>query len=385
VHTPKISRLIWIVGLAVAGILLAQTWARAARPGGIDLTTYLEASRAIMRGENPYTLDLAFPYLYPPFLAFAVIPLTLMPNMIALVIWSVASIWALVWAIRETLVTVEPDLQERDLTPLLAALLSVGFPIVQNNVRNGQVNFIVLALCIYALRLFLHKQSGACAVAWGTAVAIKLMPAILIVFCLIRRRIREVVGAMALAAVLCVVPVVVAGRSLLMFQADYIKRLMRGELSPTAADSLNFGAGGVLGTLGLPRSSWWILIVVAVFGVVVAWAVDRPEPATAGRTVRAFTAYLAAILLVSPKSEVHHLAFALPAAAIVAAEWWYGLGRSTRLSRWFGGFALAGYLAALAWRPVAGTALFVSISMLIAAVMASGHAPYGASAVARED
>ena len=40
--------------------------------------------------------------------------------------------------------------------------------------------------------------------------------------------------------------------------------------------------------------------------------------------LRPFGLYLLAIPLVSPQSEVHHLAFMLPAAAIVAARWGSG-------------------------------------------------------------
>ena len=77
--------LVW--GALLAALLLQQTLVRAARPGGIDLTSYLLSAQALAHGASPYVLATPFPYLYPPTLALLLIPLALAPPVAAVVLW----------------------------------------------------------------------------------------------------------------------------------------------------------------------------------------------------------------------------------------------------------------------------------------------------------
>src|SRR5438105_3108561 len=105
------ARAIWLLGAVVIAALLVQTWTRAERPGGIDLTSYLEAARIVARGGgNPYSQTASAPYIYPLFLAFALIPLAYVPAPAALLIWFVASIAALLWTTRTMLRIAYPEL-----------------------------------------------------------------------------------------------------------------------------------------------------------------------------------------------------------------------------------------------------------------------------------
>ena len=65
---------------------------RALRPGGIDLTSYLLSAQALSHGASPYRLPTPFPYLYPPTLAFLLIPLTAVPPFVA--VSRFANLWA---------------------------------------------------------------------------------------------------------------------------------------------------------------------------------------------------------------------------------------------------------------------------------------------------
>ena len=182
---------LWLIGALAAVVLFVQTLTRASRPGGIDVTTYLAAARAVAEGANPYTLDLPSPYLYPAFLAFGMIPFSLLPATIVVAAWFAASTWALIYSLRTTLLLAYPYLRHEDLTPLLAVVLTLFFPLIQSNLRNGQVNTIVLALCIFALARHRSSRESQSAVAWGIAIAIKLMPVLIAPFFLRRRAWRE--------------------------------------------------------------------------------------------------------------------------------------------------------------------------------------------------
>ena len=81
-----------IVATAVLG---AQTWHKAFRPGGNDLTSYLLSARALWDGQSPYGLETPFPYIYPLFLAFAIVPLAILPYGAAVIGWFAASVAAL--------------------------------------------------------------------------------------------------------------------------------------------------------------------------------------------------------------------------------------------------------------------------------------------------
>src|SRR5262245_52503387 len=84
----------------MSAVLLAQTWTRTQRPGGIDLTSYLLSADALRHGVSPYLLPTPFPYLYPATLAFLLIPLTFVPALVALLLWFALNAGAALWSIR---------------------------------------------------------------------------------------------------------------------------------------------------------------------------------------------------------------------------------------------------------------------------------------------
>ena len=100
-HSPVGKRgiaLAW--GALLGAVLLWQTFVRAARPDGIDLTSYLLSARALAHGASPYMLATPFPYLYPATLAFLLIPLAMAPSIVALIAWFALNAFAAVWSVR---------------------------------------------------------------------------------------------------------------------------------------------------------------------------------------------------------------------------------------------------------------------------------------------
>src|SRR5688572_33351204 len=89
------SRILAAAAVVATIVLGAQTWHKAFRPGGNDLTSYLLSARALWDGQSPYGLDTPFPYIYPLFLAFAIVPLAILPYGAAVIGWFAASVAAL--------------------------------------------------------------------------------------------------------------------------------------------------------------------------------------------------------------------------------------------------------------------------------------------------
>jgi hypothetical protein len=385
-----------LLGAAASVTLFAQTWSRAHRPGGIDLTTYLEAARAVLRGDNPYPLASPFPYIYPPFLAFALIPLTGLPADLALVAWFIASLGAIVWSTREVLTLAYPELSGPRVTPFIAALFVAMYPVLQSNLRNGQVNPIVVSLAIAGLAARLRRAGshrpgippGAPharrsdgewrdwrvweALCWAAAIAIKIVPAVLAPF-YVRRRDWRVCAKAALAVIaLCLIPFVTLGRHVVPLTRDYVVSFLAGSFSATpAGGSLEFSLGGMLTLVGGPMGGPWLRAVAAILPVAVVLAADwraRTGPST---DPFAYTLYLAVIPLASPKSEVHHLLFAMPLATLAFGAWWWRPVSRRPVPTALLGMSAVCYLTAMVPRAsgATGVLFFLSLVALVGAAI----------------
>jgi hypothetical protein len=375
--SPKRHRLLWLAaGAGILAILFAQTWTRAHRPGGIDLTTYLEAARAVGHGASPYALSLPFPYIYPPVFAFALIPLAYAPADVALLLWFSASVAAMIWSSRQIVVLAYPELPERTVVSCLSVVFAMMYPVLQSNLRNGQVNLIVLALAVAALRAYRAAATPRAAFWWATAVAIKIVPGVLAPFYVRRGAWRVCALAIVAVAVLCLLPAVTLGAQIVPLTRAYVTSFLGGSFGGApAAAALDFSVGGMLARIA-GTDGPWLRAVGAILPIAVACAADWRAPETPRTCAIAFALYLAVIPLASPKSEVHHLAFVLPAAALVAAAIAFGLEpRRVPLLAALGATvaAYAGAIAVAAW---SGPLFFVSLTALAGVlVLLLGYTP----------
>jgi alpha-1,2-mannosyltransferase len=323
------SRKVLAAAAIVATVVLgAQTWHKAFRPGGNDLTSYLLSARALWDGQSPYGLDTPFPYIYPPFLAFVIVPLAMLPYGAAVIGWFAASVAALAvvlrrWAFRSELA--------------MAAAVIVTFNVIQNNLLNGQVNLLVVLCCLMSIDVGRVPPSPGtmrggpvardfAAGLWlGAAIALKLMPALLLVYFLVRRQFRAIVAAGVTALVLALVPALLIGGSgavesgfsrITGVYSQYARELLMPMMATPAADAtLAYSVASVVQRVLGSDPRLWIdaLCAAGVLGAVAF--VDVTRWRRRGDDLAAAAAYMVAIVLISPKSETHHLAFAIPAFA----------------------------------------------------------------------
>ena len=382
------SRVLAAAAVVATVVLGAQTWHKAFRPGGNDLTSYLLSARALWDGQSPYGLDTPFPYIYPLFLAFVIIPLAMLPYGAAVISWFAASVAALGAVLVESAFRWSADGGRRSAELSIAATVLITFNIIQNNLLNGQVNFFVVLCCLMSIVVGrvppspgtmrggpIKQASEIAAGAWlGAAIALKLMPVLLVVYFLVRRRFGAILAAGAIALVLALAPALLIRGSvesgfsrIIAVYSQYARELLMPMMTSPAGDaSLAYSVASVVQRVfGIAPALWIDMLgAAAVLGTVAAVDVGRWRPR--GDDLAAGAAYLAAITLISPKSETHHLAFAIPAVALCCA-WVFKEGRSAvRLQALLSAVAL---VAAPFTGAAEGPMVTAAMVLLIAAVM----------------
>ena len=307
----------------VATIVLAvQTWHKAFRPGGNDLTSYLLSARALGEGHSPYGLQTAFPYLYPLFLAFALIPLAALPYGVAVASWFAASVASLGAILRRLASGSELA---------IAAAVLVTLNIIQNNLLNGQVNLVVVLCCVLAVAAARQGRDIASGAWLGAGVALKLMPVLLVVYLLVRRKFRAIGVAGVTAVALAFLPGLLITGSAVDVHTQYVRELLMPMATSTTEGTLRYSVSSLVQGVIRVDASLWVdaICAVAVLGTIAAIDVRVWRP---GRLdLAAGAAYLAAIILISPESETHHLAFVIPGVALCFASFFAQGGRPGRL------------------------------------------------------
>jgi hypothetical protein len=325
------SRLARTISLALWGltvvVLAFQTLHKAHRPLGNDLTMYLDAAAALLAGRNPYTLGGTLPYMYPLFLAAVLAPLTAVPRDAVTLLWFAVSVGSLVLAARVTgdlareCGIVRPGVP---LTVPLVALWFLLFDPIQNNLLNGQVNFQILVLCMLCLRFCLRGRTVGSVAALAPAIAVKLTPALLLGFLGARRRWAAIALCLALSAILVLAPIGLPGAESGRAYRAYVALVLLPRIHteyPTAHRSVRFSVNGVLEALapGWDGVVWRRALGASLplVGLVLVELLARPRRSRGGE-IWIFTLYLLVQPLVTPLSEVHHLAYAFPAAGLLA-------------------------------------------------------------------
>ncbi|WP_410613756.1 glycosyltransferase 87 family protein [Amycolatopsis sp. lyj-109] len=353
-------RLVWALAvLEIAAVVLVLVLKRF---DGLDLEVYLGGAKALAGPGSPYDAwvptshQILLPFTYTPFAAAVFLPGTLLPFAVTMKLVSIASILATGVVAYLYVATLNGSLT--DATKVngraVAALVAIGAQLagallepVRSTLGFGQINALLMVLVVLDV-LLPGERKRTKGLLIGVAAAIKLTPAVFVVYFLFRRDFRSaarVVGGFVVAGALLWLIRPSASFTYwtkLVFDAgriggvDYVgNQSLKGLVTRTG---LSETAGNVV----------WLLAAVAVMAVVAVIIVRAAEP------VLALTACALGGLLVSPISWTHHWTWCVP---ILVLAGYHGVRawRTDRVVAWWSGAVV-----------VVGLALFIAGPMWFA-------------------
>src|SRR3989344_4431360 len=165
---------------------------------GADFVVYYEAAWVVFQNHANPCLGLitrSFPFNYPPTSLLILWPLAFLNFKAANILWNISSIFSVFLTIFLLLKLILPKLN-RKIFLLIFLVLSFAFTIpffpVKFNIGNGQINHFLLLLFTLSLYLYQTGRKKASAFFLALATAIKLAPAVLILYFLIKRDYRQI-------------------------------------------------------------------------------------------------------------------------------------------------------------------------------------------------
>lgn len=255
------------------------------------------------------------PYNYGPAGLLLFAPLSLLPIDLAFVIWSFVQLALLAWMVH----CLTHSLRQS----LVWMLIFAPTTVLAQHYLWGQINLLLMAACLSVLVASGGAPSSASGSASriqgalvGVAAAIKLTPAIFILYFIIRRNWSAFWWALGSG-------VIVTGLAFLCFPADSIDffgalmnlsgRVSLGEFFVTPG---NNSLQGALAFFGMPQMFRYIVLgVVAIPCFWIAVRLHRANAVLAGSLVIGLTA-----TVLSPVSWIHHFVYILPALVLIWRE-----------------------------------------------------------------
>ncbi|MDQ1699019.1 MAG: alpha,2-mannosyltransferase [Frankiaceae bacterium] len=272
----------------------------------VDLDVYRNAGTSVLHGRDLYGYlshpPQRLPFTYPPFAALLAVPLAWLPFAAAGIVWTLGEFACTVGL---TAVGFRPLLRRFGqwwplLLGLLAGLLTLTLPL-RDEIKFGQVDELLALLCVLDC-LRPRRSQG---VLIGVATAVKLTPAVFVVYLFVRGSRRAALTAAATVAGCTLAAAAVLPGDSHRYWTD---ALFHTERLRSNAGTSNQSLRGMW-LRALPGHSRavaiaWLLsaVIVAVIGLWRARAASRR-----GAEVTAVALVGLTAVLVSPVSWIHHL------------------------------------------------------------------------------
>lgn len=289
-----------------------------------DFNVYYFAAREILAGRDPYQRSLGpwTPYLYPPFLAEALVPLALLPLPVAAYLWfllSAVSIGAAAW-MSAHLAGDEPDSHFRLVCAVGAVVIVSRF--VVDTFDYGQVNNLLAAFAVAHVYLYWKNKKLASAVALALAISIKLTPAVLIFYHLAKRRWGFAVNCVALVIAITILSFLPFGSDAPGAFEAFMSRTVENQQGFDFAYAGNQSLRGTIARLQdnqpatLPTDAITLMASTAILVLAFITALfARSEVAAAAP-------FCCCLVLLSPLSwKAHFVVLVLPIAYLIFETW----------------------------------------------------------------
>ncbi|MET0457347.1 MAG: glycosyltransferase 87 family protein [Mycobacterium sp.] len=335
----RLFQLLTVVAAVRAGRQLLET-----TPYRIDVDVYRMGGRAWLDGSSLYDHGVLFhtlggidlPFTYPPLAAVVFSPFAMLSldaasitiTVITLVLLIVTAMIVMtrmrVWE-QSTWLTGRGWVRRLWLALAIVALATVYLEPVRSNFEFGQVNVVLMALVI--ADLVPRETPWPRGMLIGLAIALKLTPAVFLLYLLLRRDTRALLTSIASAVAATAVGFVLAARDSWMYWTETIHDTDR---IGTATYHTNQNIAGMLARFTLGDGLRFALWVVACFATLAltVWAVRRvlraAGPTSTGDDLPVLAVICVAMfgLVVSPVSWSHHWVWALPAVLVTAVLAW---------------------------------------------------------------
>lgn len=303
-------------------------------PYRIDIDVYRMGGRAWLDGAPLYSdgtmfhtrAGLDLPFTYPPLAAVVFAPFAWLSLSGAGVTITVITLLLLVvstWIVLTRLQVLERAtfapgpawLRRGWLAVAIVAPAVVYLEPIRANFDFGQINVVLMTLVI--ADCVPRRTPWPRGLLLGVAIALKLTPAVFLLYFLLRRDTRALIVAAASAVAATLVGGVLAWQDSFQY---WTRTVHDTDRIGTATLNTNQNIAGTLARLGLgetPRFVVWVVASVAVLALVV-WAANRVLKATSSEGSHGEAAVLALVsvamfgLIVSPVSWSHHWVWTLP-------------------------------------------------------------------------
>ncbi len=258
-------------------------------------------------------------FTYSPFAAIAFVPIAAIPRAMARVLWDLASVAALAYSCVITL-KLAGYRPSRVVVAGVTAAAMVLDPMYQT-LFLGQIDLILLALILTDVWRVSH---GSCrrgaGIGVGIAAAIKLTPAIFIVFFLLARRTKAALIAGGTFIGCGLIGFLIAPRpSKLYWERLFFDTKRVG--APYISNQSPYGAAIRIAGGQAHIGAWWVIIPLAfaVIGLAAATILARNRDWLGATAATGTTG-----LLVSPISWAHHWVWILPALVLLGRSGHWG-------------------------------------------------------------
>ena len=300
-------------------------------PYRIDADVYRMGGQAWLQGRPLYADGAVFhtqggidlPFTYPPLAAIAFSPLALVSLQVAGVAINVLtcallviSVWIVLTrlGVAQTWQVGEPAWLSRGWLAVGAVALGMKYlEPIQANFSFGQINVILMTLVI--ADCVPRRTPWPRGILVGLAIALKLTPAVFLLYFALRRDVRAALTAVASFAAATAFGFAFAWKDSCEYWTATVRHTDRiGD----ATLNTNQNAAGALARLGLGESTHFVVWTAACLAVLALtiWAARRVL--NAGEPTLALVCVALFGLVVSPVSWSHHWVWALPAIVVTA-------------------------------------------------------------------
>jgi hypothetical protein len=182
--------------------------------GGQDINVYLYASEQFYLGKNIYAENPFNNYLYSPFFAFILRPLSIFELPAGRVLWAFLNVifTIRIWVIIYKLIKFDFALQKKLRMWFIAGMIALSLGWLNHNLILGQITILLLWFTVEGLyQILLKKNIYFGAILLSLGIVIKIIPILTLYFLFLKRKIKAIFIIIFLCVFFLFLPAVFAG------------------------------------------------------------------------------------------------------------------------------------------------------------------------------